>query len=199
MKIRFPITFEFKLITVMATQMYIKNSRNDTIGFVYKKPFKFVEEIRVGESDADDSKTLFHIKADRIIDFSATYYFSDLHWKRLGSISQQGMRSIWRASFEIYDANEVMLFRVKEKNPWIKALNFLMGEVPYLNFLTGYFFNPSYIFMDNQGKQLAELKKQATFLKDCFSLDTEERFSEDDTKTLLLGALMVMLLEGDRG
>ena len=91
----YPIDFSFKLLA-LASQIYIRDANGNLLGYVKQKLFKLKEDINVF-ADEGQTKHLFNIKADRVIDFSAKYNFTDSSGKFLGFIKRQGMRSIWKA------------------------------------------------------------------------------------------------------
>ena len=99
----YPLELSFKLIA-LASQIYVRDANGNLIGYVKQKLFKLKEDINVF-ADEGQTQLLYNIKADRVIDFSARYNFTDASGTPLGSIKRKGMRSIFRANYEIYDAN----------------------------------------------------------------------------------------------
>src|SRR6187549_1958640 len=89
----------FKRIAI-ARQVSVEDSNGRLLMYVKQKAFKLREAITVF-ADREQTNPLYYINADRIIDFSATYQITDGANTRIGSVSQQGMRSIWRARFTI--------------------------------------------------------------------------------------------------
>ena len=91
----YPIELSFKLLAI-ASQIYIRDANGQLLGYVKQKLFKLKEDINIF---ADESQTrhLYNIKADRVLDFSAKYNFTDSTGRALGSIRRKGMRSIWKA------------------------------------------------------------------------------------------------------
>lgn len=141
-KMNFPIILKFKLLA-LNPQIYVLDSAEKLIYYIKQKFFKLKEEVTVFEDEAQ-TREKYKINADRIIDFSAAYHFTDNSGNNLGSVSRKGMKSIWSAHYEILDSNGNFLYTIKEENPWIKILDSLIGEVPVLGFFVGYFLNPKY-------------------------------------------------------
>ena len=193
---QYPIHFRFKVLA-LASQIYITDAQGADIAYLKQKMFKLKEDIRLFSNDSQQTP-LYTIKADRIIDFSAQYNFTDAKEHTLGAIKRKGMRSIWRASYEIHNANQQLIFRVKEKNTWVKVLDSILSEIPLLGIFTGYFLNASYLIEDTKGTLIAELSKQAAFFEGKFSLITHSTPQAEEEKCLILGALMVTLLERKR-
>jgi uncharacterized protein YxjI len=84
----YPIDFSFKILAI-ASQIYIRDVNGSLVGYVKQKLFKLKEDINVF-GDENQTQLLFNIKADRVIDFSAKYNFTDAHGTSLGSIKRRG-------------------------------------------------------------------------------------------------------------
>ncbi len=193
----YPIELSFKLLAI-ASQIYIRGADGQLLGYVKQKLFKLKEDINIF---ADESQTqhLYNIKADRVLDFSAKYNFTDSAGNQLGSIKRQGMRSIWRANYEIHDQTANGVMKINEENGWIKVVDSLVGEIPVLGMFTGYFFNPSYIISRIDGTPIARLQKQPAFFEGKFHLTLLTQLSESEEERVLLSALSMTLLERSRG
>ena len=118
----FPLTFQFKLGTI-SNDFAAKDSSGRTIAYVRQKMFKLKDAIMVF-SDETKTNQLYTIKADRIIDFNASYEFTDANETVLGSIGRKGMRSLWKAHYEIFlshsegNTKKIAYFFVLEKGNW---------------------------------------------------------------------------------
>ena len=88
------------------------------MAYTRQKLFKLKEAVEIF-SDASRRTRLYRIQADRIIDFNACYRIVNENGEELGSIRRNGMRSLWRISYQIYDAGNRLLYEVREKNPWL--------------------------------------------------------------------------------
>ncbi|MCB1033958.1 MAG: hypothetical protein KDD47_09015 [Acidobacteria bacterium] len=195
----YPLTMSFKILA-LAPQVYLRDSSGTPLLYVRQKLLKLKEKIQVFR---DDSKTtqLFEINADRVIDFSARYHFSDPNGNSVGSIKRRGARSLWRASYEISDEAGNLLFTLEEENPWVKLLDGLLGEIPLLGAFTGYFLNPTYR-MSRAGSEGTALRvvKHRSFLESRFEISCQDStISGRQEIAALLGLLMVVLLERSRG
>ncbi len=193
----YPIKLSFKLLAI-ASQIYVRDANGQLIGYVKQKLLKLKEDINVF-ADEQQTQHLYKIKADRVIDFSAKYNFSDATGRLLGSIKRKGMRSIFKAHYMIFDSNENQTMEIHEENGWIKVVDSLLGEVPILGMFTGYFFNPSYIVSRMDGTQVARLKKQPAFMEGIFELEPLVPIPAEDEAELLLSVLTMTLLERNRG
>lgn len=193
----YPIKLSFKLLAI-ASQIYIRDANGQLIGYVKQKLLKLKEDINVF-ADEQQIQHLYRIKADRIIDFSAKYNFTDAQGRSLGSIRRKGMRSIFKAHYMIFDENENQTMEIHEESGWIKVVDSLLGEVPILGMFTGYFFNPSYIVSRMDGSKLARLKKQPAFMEGVFEIEPLMPIPAEDEAELLLSVLTMTLLERNRG
>ena len=193
----YPLNLSFKLLA-LASQIYIRDANGQLIGYVKQKLLKLKEDINVF-ADEQQTQHLYNIKADRIIDFSAKYNFTDAQGHSLGSIRRKGMRSIFKAHYLIFDENENQTMEIREENGWIKVVDALLGEVPILGMFTGYFFNPSYIISRMDNTQVARLKKQPAFFEGVFALESLTQMSDEDEAKVFLAVLTMTLLERRRG
>jgi uncharacterized protein YxjI len=193
----FPIDFRFKLGTI-SNDFVATDSNGRTLAYVRQKMFKLKEAIMVY---AEDSKTnlLYKISADRIIDFNASYEFTDANGFILGSVGRKGMRSLWKAQYEIFDREKKQEYTIREENPWAKVCDVLLSEVPLLGIFTGYLFNPKYGIVNQNGETVARLSKEASFFGRKFKLVKLVELKDGDSERLLLALMMMMLLERRRG
>jgi len=193
----YPINFSFKLLAI-ASQIYIRDADDALLGYVKQKLFKLKEDINVF-ADENQAERLFNIKADRVLDFSAKYNFTDAGGKLLGSIKRKGMRSIFKANYEIYDEREVQVMKISEENGWIKVIDSLVGEVPVVGMFTGYFFNPSYVVSRLNDTPVVRLAKQPAFFEGKFQMTKLGDMNAEEEDRALLSLLTMTLLERVRG
>ncbi|WP_207534814.1 hypothetical protein [Desertivirga arenae] len=196
-KIEYPVTFKFKIGT-FGNDFIVTDATGRTIAFVRQKLFKLKEAIMI-YSDESKTELLYQIKADRWIDFNANYAFSDGNDLALGSVGRKGMKSLWKASYQIFDEGKNLEFNIREENPWTKVFDALLAEVPFLGIFTGYFFHPKYTVADSQGALVARLSKESSFFGRKFRLDKLEEIETSESERIILGLMMMVLLERRRG
>ena len=194
---KYPIYVSFKILAI-ANQIYVKDVEGQTLGYVKQKLLKLKEQVRVF-SDESQTELLYAIDADRMLDFSARYNFSDAAGNHLGSVGRRGMRSIWKAYYEIFDASGSNVFVIREEKGWIKVIDGIIGELPLVGMLTGFFLNPSYLISTPEGQPVARLQKEPAFFEGKFRLDSLQETNATDETLVLLSLLMMTLLERNRG
>lgn len=193
----YPLNLSFKILA-LASQIYIRDANGNLLGYVKQKMFKLKEDINVFADEAQ-TQLRFNIKADRIIDFSAKYNFTDAGGRSLGAIKRQGMKSLWKANYEVDNAAGQQILRIREENGWVKVVDSIVGELPIVGMFTGYFFNPSYIVERTDGTPLIRLKKQPAFLEGKFEVSSLAQLNQEEETLSLLSLLMMTLLERNRG
>lgn len=195
--IQFPLSFSFKIST-LSNDFIAKDGNGQTIAFVRQKLLKLIDQIVVY---TDESKTnvWYNIKANKWIDFSVTYTFSDTQGKELGRIARKGWASIWKAHYEIFDENQKQDLVVQEENGWVKVADAVLGEIPILGIFTGYLFNPSYKVTRPDGTMVVRLKKEPSFFGRRFTVDKINEFEPGEEQRIVLGLMMMILLERRRG
>lgn len=193
----YPITLTFKLFA-LASQIYVRDAGGDLIGYVKQKLLKLKEDINVF-ADENQTQLRFNIKADRVIDFSAQYNFTDHQGNFLGSIKRQGMRSLWRSHYLIFDAQHQQVMEINEENAWVKVVDALVGEIPVVGMFTGYVFNPAYIVSKMDKSPVVRLQKQPAMFEGKFLISTQSQMSPTEENLVLLSVLTMTLLERARG
>lgn len=131
---QYPLQLTFKFWT-FAPKLSIVDKHEKPVFFVRQQLFRLKEVIDVF-ADSTLSEKLFTIKADRIIDFSAKYNFTNNRGQVLGAVKRRGIRSLWKAHYEIFEANQVA-FSIHEDNPWIKVMDSFFAEIPIVGMFTG--------------------------------------------------------------
>jgi len=180
----FPIDLSFKILAI-ASQIYIRDAIGNQIGYVKQKLFKLKEDINI-YADENRTRIKYNIKADRMLDFSAKYNFTDEHGRSIGAVKRQGLRSIWKANYDVFDAAGNQIFKINEENGWVKVLDGIITEVPVLGMFTGYFLHPAYIVSRPGGAPVARLEKRPAFFEGKFTLSSLGPMSElEETQVLL--------------
>ncbi len=192
---RYPLELKFKWS--LAKQVEVTDQTGEIIFFVRQKIFKLKEVIGVF-GDRERNQLNYEIKADRVIDFSARYNFSDENGRVFGAVKRRGMRSIWRARYDIFHGEDVV-FTIAEKNPWVKVADSLFGEIPVVGMLSGFVFNPTYLVSRPDEQVVMRLEKTPALFSRIFSIKKVDELSEADESSILLSLLMMLLLEKNRG
>jgi uncharacterized protein YxjI len=188
----YPLTLSFKIIA-FNPQVRVTDASGNLVLYVKQKALALKEDVKIF-SDEAQSNQLFQMKANKIIDFSAQYNITRPDGSSLGAVKRKGMRSIWKATYNIVDATGAEVGLIHEENPWLKVLDGLVSDIPFV----GMFINPAYL-VDLRGQTVLYLKKQPAMLEGKFTVDKRGDFSEADEGLLLSGIVMTMMLERSRG
>lgn len=192
----YPLEIKFKLLA-LAQQLSITDAGGGLIFYVKQKAFKLREAITVF-ADREQTRALYQISAEKILDFSGRYNFTDGAGRHLGSVKRQGMRSIWKAHYDVYDGESVAL-TIREENAWVKVFDSLFGELPVVGMFTGYLFHPAYIVSRPGGSAVLRMAKQPAFFEGRFTVEKLGVVGEDEELRALLALVMLILLERARG
>ena len=198
----YPLKMSFKILAV-APQIFVRDAHGQELMYVKQKLFKLKEAINIF-SDQSQTNQLYTIKADRVIDFSARYSFTDSQSMSLGAVKRRGMRSIWKASYDVMEGDSIN-FHVQEENAFVKLMDGCFGEIPVLGIFSGYVFNPAYLVTrpgtsGELGPTVMRLVKEPAFLESSFSIDkTDPTLSQRDEERILLSLMMITLLERRKG
>ena len=193
----YPLQLSFKILAI-AKQLSVVDSTGRLVFYVKQKAFKLKEAVTVFADEAQ-TQALYTINADRVLDFSARYHFTDARTSStLGSVKRQGMKSLWRSRYDIMEGEQVVMTS-QEANPWAKVFDSLLGEVPVLGMFTGFFFHPAYNVLRPNGAAVMRLVKEPAFFEGKFKLESLGPMQEREEVLALLSLLMMVLLERARG
>lgn len=201
--LQFPLKMTFKVLA-LGPQISVTDAGGREILYVHQKLFKLKEEINIF-SDHTRSRQIYSIQADRVLDWSARYTFTDEMGREIGAVKRHGTRSLWRASYDVLEGEQVG-FHITEENPWIKLADGLLNEIPIVGLFTGYFLHPVYLVgrgPSGGGPPTApvmRMTKKPSFLERNFYLErTDSDLSSQEEERLLLSLFTVTLLERRRG
>ena len=196
--LQYPLTISFKIVA-LAPQLTVRDANGNLLAYVRQKLFKLKEAITV-YADESQTQPLYAINADRIIDFSARYNFTTQNGTALGSIKRSGMRSLWKAHYEIDEGNTATpTMSIKEENAWIKVIDGLVGEIPILGMFSGYLFHPAYLVTRQDGTVVTRVEKQPAFFEGKFTIENKAPVNAAEEQSILLSTIMLLMLERDRG
>jgi hypothetical protein len=193
---QFPLKVVFKVLTFVP-QMSVRDAAGSEIGYVRSKLFAFRENVTVF-SDETQTRAIYAIQADRIIDFTANYHFTDAAGRALGMVRREGLRSLWRAHYTI-SVGDRPLFEVREQSAFVRFADSLFGEIPFVGLLSGYVFNPKYIVSRLAGRECLVMTKRPALLETDFNIEQMGSLGPDEQVCALLGLMMIILLERSRG
>jgi uncharacterized protein YxjI len=192
----FPLDLSFKKVA-LNPQVKVSDASGNVVLYTKQKAFKLKEAVTVF-ADVEQTRPLYTIKADRVLDFNAKYTIADAAGNSIGAIARKGRKSLWRAQYEVLDGGGPAL-TIREENGWVKVGDALFGEIPVVGIFSGYVFNPSYVITDAAGAVLMRLSKQPAFFEGRFRIEKLAELSPADETRAVLGFLMMLLLERRRG
>ena len=195
--INFPLSLTFKVATI-ANDFVVKDATGTTISYVKQKMFKLLEDVTVFSNETQSS-VLYKINANKWIDFSATYIFTNTSGAEIGRVARKGWSSFWKTRYEIYDEKQNQDLIIEEDNVWIKFLDSAFAQIPLIGIFTGYVFNPSYSVRRPDGTAVAQLKKNASFFGRRFTVDKLAEFEIGEEERIVLSLMMMILLERRKG
>jgi hypothetical protein len=197
---QYPLHITFKIWTLAPNRVSVTDDQGTLLFVMRQKAFRLKEAIVIYR-DEKLTQPLYEIRADRIIDFSARYNFSDLQGTDLGGIKRHGLKSLWSAKYDTFDqlAATTPIMTLKEDNPWIKVLDSLFSEIPIVGMFTGYVCNPSYTLTRTNGENILKLSKIPGFLSRNFLVQKVDRLDDREELQAILSILMMIFLERNRG
>ena len=196
--IQYPLTLSFKIFA-LASQATVTDATGRTVLYTKQKMFKFREHVEIW-TDKSQGTRLAEIRANQVIDWSARYFSTDANGGAIGSVGRRGWRSIWKAHYETFNPGDNQPdFSIHEANAWIKVADSLLGEIPIVGMLSGYFFHPSYLASRTDGSPAMRMTKQPAFWEGRFQLEKLGLLTPREELNLFLSFMMLVLLERRRG
>jgi uncharacterized protein YxjI len=192
----FPLQLSFKHFA-MSPQFCVRDAQGQSVAYVKQKLFKLKEAITVFADDSQ-AQVRFHINADRVIDFSAQYNFTDAQGAVVGAVKQRGMRSLWKARFVVTEDGKPV-FNINEKSMLTRFFDSFFSQIPLIGLLSGYLFQPAYEATRVDGPAVMVLTKMPALLEGRFEIAKSASLTEREEQQLLLSLMMLVLLERSRG
>jgi hypothetical protein len=193
---RFPLNLAFKKLA-LAPQIYVRDEAGQVQLYVRQKLLKLREAVNVFADEAQ-TELKYTLQADRVIDVRTRYHIRDAAGNDVGQFRRKSMRSLWKLHCEV-SRGEQLVFEIREANPWVKVIDGLIGEIPVVGLLSGYFFNPVYNLMRPDGTPVIRAVKQPALLEGIFTLEKVGDLDEADEALAVLSLLLMLLMERDRG
>jgi uncharacterized protein YxjI len=192
----FPLELNFKKVA-LNPQVKVSDASGQVVLYTKQKAFKLKEAVTVF-ADVEQTRPLYTINADRVLDFNAKFNIADAAGNRLGAVARKGRKSIWRAEYEVLDGGGPSM-TIREENGWTKVGDAVFGEIPVVGIFSGYVFNPSYLLTNASGAPLMRLSKRPAFMEGKFRIEKLGVMSGPDETRAVLSFLMMVLLERHRG
>lgn len=197
--LRFPLELRFRNFA-LTRQIVVTDAAGGEVCFVKQKAFRLKESVALYR-DSSQQIPLGSIDANKVIDWSARYTFSDAQGRPFGAVGRRGMRSMLRAHYDIFadSTSNTVAMTIQEESVMVRMLDGLVSEIPVVGLFSGYFLHPTYAVRRADGTLVARLHKRAALLEGRFTLTKEGDLSPEEELEVMLSCLMMALLERNRG
>ncbi len=192
----YPLTYNFKRIA-LTNKVTVTNASGEVILYAHQKLLNIKERILLF-ADVEKSRPVGELRADRVIDFSPIQTFTDNSGSVVSKVARRGAKSIWRANYEIMDAQDRVFFKVKEEKAWVKVVDALVGEIPIVGLFTGYLFNPTYLLLNEHEAVVGKITKRPSFLESNYTLELADQ-TISNAELLPISIMTVVTRERARG
>ena len=197
MNVVYPLTLTFKFLTI-SSYMRVVDATSQLVAYVKQRAFRLREDVTIFANEAQ-TQPLYHIKADRIIDIGASYSIAAGDGGPLGVLRQRGLRTLWKATYDIVDSSGEAVGLIHEQDAWVKVIDGLIGEIPILGFVIQQWINPTYLIDGADGTTVLRLRKRPSLIERSFLLELDAPLPPRLEPLALPAVLMVVLLERGRG
>lgn len=199
-QLSYPLQLRFKLIA-FAPRIIITDASGREVLYVHQKTFALKEDVRI-YNDQSKSREIYRINAEKIMDFNTRYNVTDSQTgQHIGAIQPKGLRSIWSATYMLFDSSDTQTHEIEEDNPWVKVGDALLGEIPIIGMFTGYFLHPSYTVKRlSDGQDILRITKQAAFFEGLYTIDQlNPGITPEEESRGLMGLLLLIQFMRRRG
>ena len=116
----------------------------------------------------------------------------------MGAVRRQGMKSLFRAHFDIMDGDEVV-GTIREEAVWKRIMERFLAEIPLVGFVAVLLINPTYLVTRSDGTLTMKLRKLPSLVGRKFQITKELDMDESEQRRNMLSLMMMVLLERSRG
>jgi hypothetical protein len=128
MKYSYPLQLSFKLIA-LAPRVRVKDATGNEIFYIEQKVLALRESVKVF-NNSQEKELRYTMQAQQVIDFGATYILRDAKTnKELGSVHQEGVRSLFQASYQVENTSGKNTFTIMQTNPMIALVDSLISII----------------------------------------------------------------------
>ena len=183
----------------IGSRLTVTDARGNLVFYVKQKAFKLKESVTV-YADEGQTRPLYTINADRILDVSPRYRVADAGGSEVAVVQRFGMRSFWKVHYEVHQGGR-RTFLIREENPWIKVLDGVVSSIPIVSLFAGYMFHPAYVLSRSEGETpLLRIAKRPALFEGRFQIQAAHSSPATESPDVAVVAiLMMVLLERTRG
>lgn len=175
-----------KFFSLFAPKFYFYDAQDRLIAFVKQKAFKLREDIRV-YTDEGMTRELLHIRARRIIDWSAAYDVMDsLSQQKIGALKRKGWKSMVRDEWIVMDASDAEVGSIQEDSTMLALLRrFITALIPQDYSITF------------RGREIGSAKQNLNFFLPKMNVDlTADPSRQFDRRMAMAAVVLLMAVEG---
>ncbi len=193
---QYPLSLTFRLLS-LTSEIQLSDAQGTSIFYIRQKMFRLKEKVEVFADKSQKTK-LFEINADRVIDWSASYHFTQADGTPWGNVRRRGAKSFWAATYEVF-GEDGLEASIREESPMKKVVESLLGEIPLVGMFAVMVLNPSYKVTLPTGQDIFRLVKKPAVFEGKFQVLKLSELDEDFELRCLLSMIMLALLERRRG
>jgi uncharacterized protein YxjI len=137
----------------------------EALAFVRQKRMAIKEDIRFF-ADESESQELFRLKARALMELAARYDVTTPEGERIGVLGKVFTRSLFRSTWQIFDADEQEVAVATERSVHIAVLRRLIDVIPYGDFVP----IPFHFTIDRGDRHIGDLNRRLGY-RDTYDLD----------------------------
>ena len=182
-----------KMLTLAGASFHVFDEDGELLAYSRQKAFKLKEDIRV-YADESQSTELLTIKADRVIDFSASFSVIDsTNGTKVGSLRRKGMASLLRDTWEIFDETGQARGKMIEDSGGLAILRRMFDILTMVI--------PQKFRIEYDGQLVATMAQKFNPFVHKFDIEILDADDDDNTPRPLIvaSAILLLAIEGRQG
>lgn len=163
-----------------------QGQKTELMAFAQQKRFAFKEKVTFYGDEAK-TKEIFGFRAEKVMDIHGRYFVSDANGQTIGAFRKKFGQSLLVSSWTMLDANDKIIFTVKESSVLLAILRRFISLVPfvgdYLSLLI-ILFKYHFVIIDEATGEAVGKYQKTTLLRDHYLLSiTNEAYAKADWRT----------------
>jgi uncharacterized protein YxjI len=167
------------------------------VAFAEQKRLAFKERVDF-YADTDKRKSIFVLRAEKVMDVHGKYFIEDTKGNRLGAFKKEFKKSLLNSTWNILDGKDKPALVINESNQVIAILRRFLQFIPIVGDamdLVMNFFKYHFVFRDSKGREQGRYIKTALF-RDFYRLEmTDTAYDSQDWRTMAAFAVALDALQ----
>lgn len=191
MSLAYPLTITFGVET-FRKRIRVTDTNGQLIVQAHAKLTSVKEDFTLF-ADEHETQPLYRIRRN---DFAGiSYSIETLDGEPRGTVMLSTAPMLSPNTYDLIDASNAKLAQVHAADRWVELTEFLLGDIPIVDYIVFWLLKPSYLFDDANGTTLSRLRVMPSVGERSFLLQRESLLTARLEQLAIPVALIVTLIE----